>query len=114
MKPAIPIGLAVVLLAAGAVHPSEAPFTPRTHVSIRGAQWFLNDEVVNRGAPAEGLLMNVRMVNAIFEDRHRNDVNPDTITDRFLAHLPDYAANGVNAFTINLQGGMPGYQGARN
>ena len=114
MKPAIPIGLAVVLLAAGAVHPSEAPFTPRTHVSIRGAQWFLNDEVVNRGAPAEGLLMNVRMVNAIFEDRHRNDVNPDTITDRFLAHLPDYAANGVNAFTINLQGGMPGYEGARN
>ncbi len=114
MRPAIPISLAVVLLAAGAVHPSEAPFTPRTHVSIRGAQWFLNEKVVNRGAPAEGLLMNVRMVNAIFEDRHRNDVNPDAITDRFLSHLPDYAANGVNAFTINLQGGMPGYEGARN
>src|SRR5205823_1396609 len=56
----------------------------------------------------------VRMVNAIFEDRNRPDRDPDAITDRFLAHLPDYAANGVNAFTLGLQGGMPGYEGALN
>jgi CubicO group peptidase (beta-lactamase class C family) len=63
---------------------------------------------------AEGLLMNVRMVNAIFEDRHKPDLEPDAITDRFLAHLPDYAAHGVNAFTLCLQGGMPGYERALN
>ena len=28
--------------------------------------------------------------------------------------IPDYAAQGVNAFTLCLQGGMPGYEGARN
>ncbi len=114
MRPAIPIGLAALLLAAGAVRSSDAAFTPQTHVHMRANQWFINEEVVNRGAPAEGRLMNVRMVNAIFEDRHRNDLNPDAITDRFLAHLAEYASNGVNAITINLQGGMPGYEGALN
>src|SRR5262249_40060650 len=32
----------------------------------------------------------------------------------FLAQVSDYAAHGVNAFTICLQGGMPGYEGALN
>jgi hypothetical protein len=63
---------------------------------------------------AEGLLMNVRMVNSVFEDRRRTDFDADANTDRFLAHLPDYAAHGVRAFTICLQGGMPGYEGALN
>src|SRR6185312_14689707 len=35
-------------------------------------------------------------------------------TARFIAHVPDYAAVGVRAFTICLQGGMPGYEGALN
>jgi CubicO group peptidase (beta-lactamase class C family) len=58
--------------------------------------------------------MNVRMVNSIFEDRRRPDRDPSAITDRFLVHLSDYAAHGVNAFTLCLQGGMPGYEGALN
>ena len=70
--------------------------------------------VTNRGTRAEGLLMNVRMVNAVFEDRRKPDLDPAAITDRFLAQLPDYAAHGVNAFTLCLQGGMPGYEGALN
>ena len=36
--------------------------------------------------------MNVRMVNAVFEDRHKPDLDPAAITDRFLARVPDYAA----------------------
>ena len=28
--------------------------------------------------------------------------------------MPDYVAGGVRAFTIGLQGGMPGYEGAVN
>ena len=58
--------------------------------------------------------MNVRMVNAVFEDRNKPDFDPEANTDRFIARIPDYAAHGVNAFTICLQGGMPGYEGAVN
>src|SRR5262245_14410056 len=43
----------------------QEPFTPRTRVSLRGGKWCINDRLTNRGTPAEGLLMNVRMVNAI-------------------------------------------------
>ncbi|AMV36053.1 serine hydrolase [Planctomyces sp. SH-PL62] len=89
-------------------------FAPRTRVSLRGDRWFINDRLTHREAPAEGLLMNVRMVNAIFEDRRRPDDDPDAVTDRFLANLPDYAAQGVDAVTLNLQGGTPGYEGALN
>jgi hypothetical protein len=70
--------------------------------------------LTNRGTRAEGLLMNVRMVNAVFEDRRKPDLDPASVTDRFLAHLPEYAAHGVSAFTLCLQGGMPGYEGALN
>src|SRR6185312_2716900 len=66
------------------------------------------------GTRAEGLLMNVRMVNSVFEDRRKPDFNPEANTARFLAKLPDYAAHGVGAFTLCLQGGMPGYEGAIN
>jgi CubicO group peptidase (beta-lactamase class C family) len=112
---AIPIGLAAVVLGAGtAALAAEEPFTPRTRVSLRGERWCINGELTNRGSHAEGLLMNVRMVNAVFEDRNRPDRDPDAITDRFLAHLPDYAAHGVNALTLCLQGGMPGCEGALN
>jgi CubicO group peptidase (beta-lactamase class C family) len=58
--------------------------------------------------------MNVRMVNATFEDRGRDDFDADENTDRFIAAIPAYATLGVNAFTLCLQGGMPGYEGAIN
>ena len=58
--------------------------------------------------------MNVRMVNATFEDRRKPDFDAEANTDRFIARIPDYAAQGVNAFTLCLQGGMPGYEGAVN
>jgi hypothetical protein len=91
-----------------------ADFAPRTRVTIIGGRWHLNGKVTYPGARAEGLLMNVRMVNAVFEDRHRPDLDPEATTDRFLARLPDYAEHGVRAFTVCLQGGMPGYEGALN
>lgn len=58
--------------------------------------------------------MNVRMANALFEDRTRPDFEPEANTDRLIARIDDYAAQGVSAFTICLQGGMPGYEGAIN
>jgi hypothetical protein len=67
--------------------------------------------------------MNVRMVNAVFEDDRPHDVrpaalpaafDPDTNTDQFIGRLPEYVAAGVRAFTLNLQGGSPNYEGAHN
>jgi CubicO group peptidase (beta-lactamase class C family) len=77
-------------------------------------RWHINGEVTYQGAKAEGLLLNVRMVNATFEDRNRPDFDAEANTDEFIAQIPDYLAQWVRAFTLNLQGGMPGYERALN
>jgi len=94
---------------------AERGAAPRhTRVAIDGTQWKINGQVTYAGAPAEGLLMNVRMVNVIFEDRKRLEFDATANTDAFLAKLDDYADAGVLVFTVGLQGGMPGYEGAVN
>ena len=85
-----------------------------TRIAIVDGRWRLNDQPTYRGAKAEGLLMNVRMVNATFEDRNRPNFDAEANTNEFLAKLPDYIANGARAFTLCLQGGMPNYEGAVN
>ncbi len=85
-----------------------------TRVSIEKGRWLINGAVTYRGAQAEGLLMNVRMVNAVFEDANRPAFDAAANTDRFIDKIPDYVAHGVRAFSINLQGGTPGYEGAVN
>ena len=91
---------------------------PTTKVSIADGKWHLNGRVTYPGAPAEGLLMNVRMVNAVFEDvneqSHPGDFDPNANTDRFIARISDYVNHGVRAFTLCLQGGSCGYEGAAN
>ena len=37
----------------------------RTRVTVVNGQWHLNGTITHPGSAAEGLLMNVRMVNAI-------------------------------------------------
>ncbi len=92
----------------------------QTKVTIEGASWYINGELMNKGSPAEGLLMNVRMVNTAFEDESRKildivpEFDPDENTDRFIRRILEYVAGGVNGFTISLQGGFPGYEGAVN
>jgi hypothetical protein len=106
------VGLSAVL-AAGAL--AEAR---RTTVSMAGATWQLNGQVTYPRTAAEGLLMNVRMVNAVFEDA--NDAtrpkgfDPDVNTRAFIRKVPAYVSQGARAFTIGLQGGDPGYEGAVN
>ena len=92
-----------------------------THLSIHNTRWHIDGAPVNAESPAEGLLVNVRMVNSAFEDAgpqaaaHLSpDFDPDANTARFVARIPHYASHGINAFTISLQGGMPGYEGAVN
>jgi hypothetical protein len=85
-----------------------------TAVSIKGTQWQINGQITYPGTPAEGLLMNVRMVNSTFEDAKRTDFDSNENTGRFILKIPQYHSCGVRAFTLNLQGGHPGYEGAVN
>jgi hypothetical protein len=78
------LGLACVpfgLLTADRPKPANpAPareFKPTTRVTIADGKWHINGKVTYPGAKAEGLL-NVRMVNAVFEDA--NDVGADGAT----------------------------------
>jgi hypothetical protein len=69
------------------------------------------------GMKIEGLLMNARLVQGVFDDR-----NPETRsrwtypdgpwdaernTSEFIAMMPEWRAKGMISFTINLQGGSP-------
>jgi hypothetical protein len=108
------VSLALVLLSATTGFTREPAFQPRTKVAIADGAWRINGLPTYPGSPAEGLLMNARMVNATFEDRRKPDFDPEANTDRFLKQIPDYHRSGVRAFTLCLQGGTPGYEGAIN
>lgn len=70
------------------------------------------------GNKVEGLLLNARLVQGIFDDENpetRPTFNyPDTgewsadrNTNEFVAAMPSWKAHGLNCFTLNLQGGSP-------
>src|SRR5690606_24033519 len=65
----------------------------KTHISIKGEKWYINENITNQGSPAEGLLMNVRMVNAVFEDKGEgwktqvDAFDPDENTQRFIEKI---------------------------
>jgi hypothetical protein len=96
---------------------------PRTQVTIEGEQFHLNGRPTYegrtwKGKKIEGLLMNSRMVQGVFDD-----LNPATVsqwayadtgrwdaernTREFLAAMPEWRRHGLLAFTINFQGGSP-------
>lgn len=95
----------------------------KTLVEIRGDQFFINDKPTYpgrywKGNKIEGLLMNTRMVQGIFDDLNPETVKnweyPDTKawdadrnTAEFIAQMPNWKAHGLLSFTINLQGGSP-------
>lgn len=94
-----------------------------TEVSIQGEQFFINGAPTYRGRvwnghKIEGLLMNSRMVQGIFDDLNpatrgmwaypdTGVWDPDRNTTEFIAAMPEWRAHGLIAFTINLQGGSP-------
>jgi len=94
-----------------------------TEVSIQGEQFFINGRPtyegrVWNGHKIEGLLMNSRMVQGIFDDLNpatrslwtypdTGVWDPDRNTAEFIAAMPAWRAHGLIAFTINLQGGSP-------
>ncbi|MBK5294660.1 MAG: hypothetical protein JJE04_23635 [Acidobacteriia bacterium] len=102
----------------------------RTEVSIRGEQFYINGKPTYAGRSyqgwkIEGLLMNVRAVQATFDDLNpetrgrwaypdTGKWDPDRNVREFLAALPEWKRHGILAFTVNLQGGSPeGYSKAQ-
>jgi hypothetical protein len=70
------------------------------------------------GQKIEGLLLNSRMVQAIFDDLNPETVgrwrypdtgrwDPERNTREFVAALPAWRRHGLLAITVNLQGGSP-------
>src|SRR5262245_29133511 len=62
----------------------QTPAPIRTRVTLEGGRWHINGAVTYPGAAAEGLLLNVRMVNAVFEDTKRKDFDPEANCREFL------------------------------
>jgi hypothetical protein len=102
----------------------------KTIVEIRGDQFYINGKVTYEkrywnGYKIEGLLMNSRMVQGIFDDLNpetkSNWVYPDTKswdpernTSEFVRNMKDWRNYGLLSFTINMQGGSPqGYSQAQ-
>ncbi|MBI5774228.1 MAG: hypothetical protein HZA89_10850 [Verrucomicrobia bacterium] len=103
--------------------PKASPPARKTVVSIVGGDFHINGRPTYagrywRGHRIEGLMMNSRMVQGIYDD-----LNPDTAarwaypdtrrwdaarnTREFLAAMPEWRRHGLLAFTLNLQGGSP-------
>ena len=95
-------------------------FSPKTEVSIDGADFRINGELTYADLKPEshGRLMNVRMVNSVFDDENPETrpegFDPDANTSNFIESMNEYKSKGILAFTVNLQGGLPGYEGAIN
>lgn len=95
----------------------------KTVVSIKDDKFLIDGELTYKGRSwqghnIEGLLMNARMVQGIFDDLNPKTVDqwkyPDTQkwdanrnTDEFIKSMDEWYAKGLLAFTINLQGGSP-------
>lgn len=95
----------------------------KTQLSIEGERWLINGQPTYegrsyRGWNVEGLLMNSRMTNAVFDDENpvtrglfaypdTGEWDADRNTDEFIAMLPVYRTHGLLAVTVNLQGGSP-------
>jgi len=94
-----------------------------TVVEIKGEQFFVNGKPtyegrVWNGHRIEGLLINSRMVQGVFDDLNPETVKlfayPDTKTwdadrntDEFVEAMEKWYSYGMNSFTLNMQGGSP-------
>ena len=93
----------------------------QTVVEIKGDQFYINGKPTYpgrtwNGFKVEGLLINSRMVQGIFDDLNPESVNsfayPDTKkwdakrnNKEFVVDMPEWNKYGLNSFTLNMQGG---------
>lgn len=99
------------------------PQVRRTHTTIEGDSFLVNDRPTYagrswRGKSIEGLLLNARFVQATFDDLNVDTRSrwayPDTKTwdprrntREFLEQMPIWRKAGLLSFTLCLQGGSP-------
>ena len=125
MKPTIlkSILIAFCLFSYSAISEAKPAKKGQTVVSIKGEKFLINGKPTYKGRtwqgyPIEGLLMNSRMVQGVFDD-----LNPETVykwkypdtqkwdadrnTNEFIAAMDEWYAKGLLAFNINFQGGSP-------
>ena len=92
-----------------------------TKVGIDGQDWLINGVPTHKGREyrgwrIEGLLLNSRMANATFNDSNpltqflwrypdTGEWDADRNTDEFSGRLAHYRGHGLDAVTVNLQGG---------
>jgi hypothetical protein len=111
----------VTALAAGV--PQVRAVSGRTVVNIQGDRFFINGRPTYEGRSyegmkIEGLLMNSRMVQGIFDDLNpatssrwsypdTEKWDPERNTSEFIAAMPEWRRHGLLSFTINFQGGSP-------
>jgi hypothetical protein len=102
----------------------------QTHVTIEGQGFLINGKPSYEGRfweghKVEGLLLNSRMVQGIFDDLNKETVSqwvypdtqkwdPDRNTAEFINNMALWKSHGMLSFTLNLQGGSPyGYSQAQ-
>ena len=102
---------------------AAAAATASTEIAIDGNRFLINGTPTYkgrswRGHKIEGLLMNTRMVNGIFDDRNpesrgnfkyadTGEWDANRNTREFVAAMPEWRRHGVLSFNINMQGGNP-------
>ncbi len=101
-----------------------------TEVSIEGDAFLINGKYTYEGRywnghKIEGLLLNARLVQGIFDDLNEETAerwkypdtkewDPDRNTDEFVAAMKSWYDHGLMSFTINMQGGSPMGYGNKN
>ncbi len=100
----------------------------QTEVSIEGEKFYINGIPTYEGQtwktsyggeyPVEGLLMNARLVQGVFDDLNpktrgqwlypdTGEWDPDRNTEEFVRAMASWREHGLLGFTLNLQGGCP-------
>jgi hypothetical protein len=121
--------IAMLILLAAISNPASAK-GGKTVVEIKNGQFFINGKITYekrywKDFKIEGLLMNSRMVQGIFDDMNPETagmwVYPDTKkwdadrnTSEFIKNMKTWKSFGLLSFTINMQGGSPqGYSSSQ-
>ena len=111
------------MAALGAVTRGAASVCRHTTVEIDGERFLIDGRPTYagrtyKGMKVEGLLMNSRMIQGIFDDSNpatrsrwrypdTGKWDPERNTREFVAAMPEWRRQGLLSFTVNLQGGSP-------
>lgn len=116
--------IVVILFAcSSAIDVAATSASGNTVVTIQNGQFFINgrptyEHRTYQGANIEGLLLNARMVQGIFDDLNpatrprfaypdTGRWDPQRNTDEFVDAMQEWRRRGLNCFTLNMQGGSP-------